>query len=298
MLEIDGLGHVYADGTRALEGVTLRIEKGLFGLLGPNGAGKSTLMRVAATLQAPDEGTIRFDGIDVVREPDRIRRLLGYLPQDLGFYPGVSTFDMLDHLAALKGFRHRNERRELVSDLLEAVRLWDARGKALSTLSGGMRRRFGIAQALIGRPRLVIVDEPTAGLDPEERSRCLDLLAGIGDEAVVILSTHIVADVSDLCPRMAVLAGGRVVSEGVPDDLISRLEGQIWTSRVEPEDLEGLYASLNIISRRRSAGQIIVRVHGAKSPGPSFRSAAPDLEDFFFATLKQSGAGASSQSRT
>src|SRR6201988_1513813 len=221
MLSIKGLTHVYPNGTRALDGVDLEIGKGMFGLLGPNGAGKSTLMRAVATLQTPTAGEIRFGDIDVVAEPERLRRTLGYLPQDFGVYPRVSAVDLLDHMAVLKGIASRGERKDTVETLLQQVNLWDVRKKALAGYSGGMRQRFGIAQALIGDPSLIIVDEPTAGLDPEERLRFLNLLAAIGESVVVILATHIVEDVSDLCPRMAIIADGRIVREGGPLDLIS-----------------------------------------------------------------------------
>src|SRR4029434_10567924 len=225
MLTIEDLTHVYPNGTRALESVTLDVPRGMFGLLGPNGAGKSTLMRCVATLQIPTSGRIQFDGLDVIANPDALRRTLGYLPQDFGVYPRVSALDMLDHMAILKGISHRRERRDTVDALLHQVNLWDVRKQALAGFSGGMRQRFGIAQALIGNPSLIIVDEPTAGLDPEERNRFLNLLAEIGENVVVILSTHIVEDVSDLCQRMAVLADGRVQLEGAPLDLIHSTRG-------------------------------------------------------------------------
>ncbi|MBD1204907.1 MAG: ABC transporter ATP-binding protein, partial [Rhodobacteraceae bacterium] len=228
MLELKGLGHVYPDGTRALDDVTLSIPKGMFGLLGPNGAGKSTLMRIIATLQVPTAGSIRFQGIDVLAEPEALRRRLGYLPQDFGVYPRVSAYEMLNHMAILKGIRSAAERCAVVEYLLAQTNLWSVRDKAIAGFSGGMRQRFGVAQALIGNPELIIVDEPTAGLDPEERNRFLNLLAGIGENVVVILSTHIVDDVADLCPRMAILAGGKLQLEGAPDHLIQALQGRVW----------------------------------------------------------------------
>jgi len=227
MLSIKGLTHVYPNGTRALDGVDLEIGKGMFGLLGPNGAGKSTLMRAIATLQTPTSGSIRFGDIDVIAQPEALRRTLGYLPQDFGVYPRVSALDLLDHMAVLKGIAGKAERKETVESLLQQVNLWDVRKKAVAGYSGGMRQRFGIAQALIGRPTLIIVDEPTAGLDPEERNRFLNLLAEIGENVVVILSTHIVDDVADLCPRMAVLAGGRILQEGAPAALVEGLS--VWS---------------------------------------------------------------------
>ena len=225
MLSLTDVTHVYPNNTRALDGVTLEIPRGMYGLLGPNGAGKSTLMRSIATLQTPSSGAITFDGVDVVAEPEAIRARLGYLPQDFGVYPRVTAYDMLEHMAVLKGIAGSAERKETVETLLNQVNLWKVRKKAIAGFSGGMRQRFGIAQALIGNPDLIITDEPTAGLDPEERNRFLNLLAEVGENVVVILSTHIVEDVADLCPRMAVLVGGKVQLEGAPSDLIASTEG-------------------------------------------------------------------------
>ena len=227
MLSLTDVTHVYPNNTRALDGVTLEIPRGMYGLLGPNGAGKSTLMRSIATLQTPSSGVITFDGVDVVAEPEAIRARLGYLPQDFGVYPRVTAYDMLEHMAVLKGIAGSAERKETVETLLNQVNLWKVRKKAIAGFSGGMRQRFGIAQALIGNPDLIITDEPTAGLDPEERNRFLNLLAEVGENVVVILSTHIVEDVADLCPRMAVLVGGKVQLEGAPSDLIASTEGMI-----------------------------------------------------------------------
>lgn len=235
MLTIENLTHVYGNGTRALDDVSLSIPKGMFGLLGPNGAGKSTLMRSIATLQTPTSGSIRFGDIDVVRNPEQLRRVLGYLPQDFGVYPRVSAYDMLDHMAVLKGISNGRDRKATVEALLHQVNLWPVRGKALAGFSGGMRQRFGIAQALIGNPELIIVDEPTAGLDPEERNRFLNLLAEVGENVVVILSTHIVEDVTDLCPRMAVLAGGKIQLEGSPVELTHALEGRVWRKTIDKD---------------------------------------------------------------
>src|SRR5512135_2313292 len=246
MLSIAHLTHVYPNGTRALDDVTLAVPRGMFGLLGPNGAGKSTLMRAIATLQIPTSGsiTLEADGrrVDVLREPQALRSMLGYLPQDFGVYPRVSALEMLDHLAVLKGLGDRRQRKEVVEGLLAQVNLWDVRRKALAGFSGGMRQRFGIAQALIGSPKLIIVDEPTAGLDPEERNRFNNLLAEIGRNVVVILSTHIVDDVTDLCSRMAIIAGGRIVLEGVPHDLIAELAGRVWRRSVDRADLDAFRA--------------------------------------------------------
>ncbi len=288
MLSIRNLGHVYPGGTRALDDVSLEIPAGMFGLLGPNGAGKSTLMRCIAALQTPTSGAIDFDGIDVLAEPSRLRQTLGYLPQDFGVYPRVSALDLLDHLAVLKGLTDRAERRETVEALLNQVNLWAVRKKAVAGYSGGMRQRFGIAQALIGQPHLIIVDEPTAGLDPEERNRFLNLLAEIGERVVVILSTHIVEDVADLCPRMAVLAGGRLLREGSPTSLVTELEGRVWRKVVDKADLPGLAEIAPVISTRLSAGNTVAHLLSDASPGPGFETVQGGLEDVYFAALHAS----------
>jgi ABC-type multidrug transport system ATPase subunit len=285
MLSIRDLAYLYPNGTRALGGVTLELPAGMFGLLGPNGAGKSTLMRCIATLQTPQSGSIRFDGIDVLADPTALRRVLGYLPQDFGVYPRVSAWDMLDHLAVLKGYAARGERKDAVERLLRQVNLWDVRRKAVAGFSGGMRQRFGIAQALLGDPRLIIVDEPTAGLDPEERNRFLNLLAEIGQSVVVILSTHIVEDVAELCPRMAILAGGRIVADGAPADLIDALQGRVWRKVIARDELEPLRAARNVIATRLAGGKTVVHVLADSSPGEGFVPAAAGLEDVYFATL-------------
>ena len=288
MLSIKGLTHVYPNGTRALDGVDLEIGTGMFGLLGPNGAGKSTLMRAIATLQTPTSGSIRFGDIDVIAEPEKLRRTLGYLPQDFGVYPRVSAVDLLDHLAVLKGIAGRGERRETVETLLQQVNLWEVRRKWVSGYSGGMRQRFGIAQALIGRPNLIIVDEPTAGLDPEERNRFLNLLAEIGEQVVVILSTHIVDDVADLCPRMAVLSGGRILTEGAPAALIEALDGRVWRKVIDRGDLEAERARNQVISTRLAGGRTVIHVLADSAPGPGFAPIAGGLEDVYFSTLAAS----------
>jgi ABC-type multidrug transport system ATPase subunit len=285
MLSLRDVSHVYANGTRALDGVSLAIPRGMYGLLGPNGAGKSTLMRTIATLQTPTTGTIHFGDIDVVAEPERLRRTLGYLPQDFGVYPRVSAYDMLDHLAVLKGIAAPADRRATVETLLHQTNLWGVRKKALSGFSGGMRQRFGIAQALIGNPELVIVDEPTAGLDPEERNRFLNLLAEIGEHVVVILSTHIVEDVSDLCPRMAVLAAGRVQLEGAPQELIARTRGTIWMKVVERAELAACRERHEVLSTRLFAGRTVVHVLAAADPGEGFTAVDAGLEEVYFSTL-------------
>ena len=288
MLTISGLTHVYANGTRALDGIDLSIGSGMFGLLGPNGAGKSTLMRCIATLQTPSSGTIQFGDIDVVAEPEKLRRTLGYLPQDFGVYPRVSAYDLLDHMAVLKGVANGPDRKQTVEALLQQVNLWDVRKKAVAGFSGGMRQRFGIAQALIGRPGLIIVDEPTAGLDPEERNRFLNLLAEIGENVVVILSTHIVDDVADLCPRMAVLAGGKILLEGAPNDLMGAMRGRVWTRTIDKADLEGMRQSHQVISTRLSGGRTVIHVLSDTAPGSDFQPIIGGLEDVYFSTLAAS----------
>ena len=290
MLSIRGLTHEYTPGTRALDGVDLDIPPGMFGLLGPNGAGKSSLMRCIATLQSPTEGSIRFAAaggapIDVRREPEALRRCLGYLPQDFGVYPRVSAAELLDHLAVLKGVAGRGERRDTVEQLLRQVNLWDVRKRPVAGFSGGMRQRFGIAQALIGNPQLIIVDEPTAGLDPEERNRFNNLLAEIGQSVVVILSTHIVDDVADLCPRMAVMAGGRIVAQGEPRALVAGLEGRVWARAVERDEVEGWRERATVIATRLREGRTLLRVLADTAPGAGFEPVPASLEDVYFATL-------------
>lgn len=285
MLTLTGLAKTYGNGVRALDGVDLEIGRGLFGLLGPNGAGKSTLMRTIAALQEPDAGTIVLDGLDALAEPRELRRRLGYLPQDFGVYPGISAFHLLDHIAVLKGIGDKRARREQVHALLELTNLSAVRNKAVSTFSGGMKQRFGIAQALLGAPSLIIVDEPTAGLDPEERGRFHNLLSEIGENAVVLLSTHIVEDVSDLCPRMAILAGGRVVLEGEPARLTADLEGRLWRKTVPKPAVAGYRASCKVISTRLFSGQTQIRVLADEHPEAGFEPAAPDLEDVYFSVL-------------
>jgi len=285
MLSIKNLTHVYANGTRALDSVDLEVSTGMFGLLGPNGAGKSTLMRSIATLQTPSSGTIWFDGVDVIAEPEKLRRTLGYLPQDFGVYPRVSAYDMLDHMAVLKGVASAVDRKQTVEALLQQVNLWDVRKKAVAGYSGGMRQRFGIAQALIGRPNLIIVDEPTAGLDPEERNRFLNLLAEIGENVVVILSTHIVEDVSDLCPRMAVLAGGKILLQGAPSDLMANLKGRIWKKTIDKAELDAQRAAHQVISTRLAAGRTVIHVLADDRPAEGFEPVEGGLEDVYFSTL-------------
>ncbi len=285
MLIIENLTHVYGNGVRALDEVSLTIPRGMYGLLGPNGAGKSTLMRTIATLQAPTSGHIRFDDIDVLKTPELLRRTLGYLPQDFGVYPRVSAYDMLDHMAVLKGIAGAKERKETVESLLGQVNLWGVRKKALAGFSGGMRQRFGIAQALIGDPRLIIVDEPTAGLDPEERNRFLNLLAEIGENVVVILSTHIVEDVSDLCPAMAIICDGRIVKQGAPNDLVVQLAGRVWRKTIDKAELEAAKAQFQVISTRLLGGRTVIHILADSDPGDGFTAVEGGLEDVYFSTL-------------
>ena len=257
----------------------------IFGVLGPNGAGKSTLMRSIATLQAIDAGTMRFGDIDIVSAPDQLREVLGYLPQDFGVYPKVSAMDMLDHLAQLKGMSDRKSRGEVVRALLAKVNLWQFRDRRLGGYSGGMKQRFGIAQALLGNPRLIIVDEPTAGLDPVERARFHDLLSEVSEDVVVLLSTHIVSDVADLCQNMAILAQGKVVMHGKPLEVIRSLSGRIWKKLVRAEEIPLIAQSLRLVAVRRTAGERLVHVFSENDPGNGFQIAEPDLEDVYFNAL-------------
>ena len=287
MLTLEHVTHVYPNGTRALDDVTLAIPTGMFGLLGPNGAGKSTLMRSIATLQTPSGGSIRFDDIDVIAQPEKLREQLGYLPQDFGVYPRISAYAMLDHMAVLKGIVSKGERRDTVETLLSQTNLWDVRKKAIAGFSGGMRQRFGIAQALIGNPRLIIVDEPTAGLDPEERNRFLNLLAEIGENVVVILSTHIVEDVADLCPNMAIIANGRIEMTGAPLALIEASKGRIWAKAIARAELEHHQQRYHVISTRLFAGRTIIHVEADGDPGEGFEPVDGGLEDVYFSCLSR-----------
>ncbi len=279
MLVLENVALTYADGTEALRGVDLSLRRGIFGLLGPNGAGKSSLMQLLATVRRPSCGAIIFEDINLLAEPRRLRRLLGYLPQDFGVYPNASATSLLDQLAVLKGIAGKNERGAEVERLLRLVNLWDVRARAVATFSGGMRQRFGVAQALIGRPRLIIVDEPTAGLDPEERNRLYDVLALVAEDAVVIVSTHIIEDVASLCDRLGVLAGGRLLFTGTPAELAAPLRGRLWTSDEEPSS--GLVLSSRLIGRRRR-----FRVLAGAAPAADARPAEPTLEDGYLAVLK------------
>ena len=294
VLSIQGLSKTYPNGVRALSDVTLTIPTGMFGLLGPNGAGKSTLMRTIATLQEADSGSATigpFDNgsttgtIDVLRQKDEVRKILGYLPQEFGVYPRISAEAMLSHLAALKGFGRARERKEVVEALLHRVNLWEVRKQKLGTFSGGMRQRFGIAQALIGSPKLIIVDEPTAGLDPGERVRFHNLLAEIGENVIVILSTHIVDDVSDLCSQMAIISHGRLLMSGDPAEAMRSVEGKIWRRTVLRSEIEEYQRDFDVISTRLVAGRTVVHVLSEASPGPGFEPAGCSLEDVYFSTL-------------
>jgi ABC-2 type transport system ATP-binding protein len=285
-LEIENLSKRYPNGVQALKDVNLVVRPGMFGLLGPNGAGKSTLMRTLATLQEADSGSVRLGTIDVLRETDEVRRVLGYLPQEFGLYPKVTAAALLDHLARLKGFHDRNLRVATVEALLRKTNLWDVRKRALGTFSGGMKQRFGIAQALLGNPRLIIVDEPTAGLDPEERVRFHNLLAEISESVIVILSTHIVGDVADLCDQMAILLEGEVRLAAEPMRAVAQLNGRIWEKTVAREELAALSAAHAVISTRLVAGRTRVRVLADGTPAAGFAPASPDLEDVYFGVLR------------
>jgi len=287
MLSIKDLNKTYANGVHAIDGVSLDIPTGMFGLLGPNGAGKSSLMRTIATLQDPDSGSIHFDGVDVLADKDSLRRRLGFLPQDFGVYPKVSALELLNHFAVLKGLTRRGERTEMVEGLLHQTNLWDARKRSVATYSGGMRQRFGIAQALLGAPQLVIVDEPTAGLDPDERNRFLNLLARIGEQVVVILSTHIVEDVTDLCPRMAMIARGKVLVQGRPQDAIDALKHQVWRRSVRQHELDEYQRRFNVLSTRLIGGTPQINVFAAFQPDSGFAPVEPNLEDVYFLQLRQ-----------
>jgi ABC-2 type transport system ATP-binding protein len=284
-LQIRGVSKSYANGVQALRDVSLTIPAGMYGLLGPNGAGKSTLMRILATLQEPDAGSIRLGDLDVVRQKTEVRQTLGYLPQEFGVYPKVSAEELLDHFAILKGIPDRKARREVVEALLRQTNLWEVRRQKLGGYSGGMRQRFGVAVALLGNPRLLIVDEPTAGLDPAERVRFLNLLSELGENSAVILSTHIVEDVSELCTRMAIIDRGEILLEAEPLGAIEEMRGRIWRSVVEKSALAEVERAHAVISTRLLAGRTVVRVYGEAAPGPGFEPAEPDLQDVYFSTM-------------
>ena len=291
MLSIQNLTHTYPNGVQALRNVSLEIPRGMFGLLGPNGAGKSSLMRTLATLQQPNSGHIRFGDLDLLRQPEALRRTLGYLPQDFGVYPRGSAYEMLDHLAVLKGITGKKDRKQVVESLLVETNLYEHRRKRLATFSGGMLQRFGIAQALIGNPQLIIVDEPTGGLDPEERNRFHNLLSEIGEDRVVILSTHIVDDVAQLCANMAILAKGQIVLQGTPSQLKNALQDQIWTKTIFKSELASCEAEHHVLSNHLSAGKTVVRVNAANHPGHPFRATEPQLADVYFSAISTRNPG-------
>ena len=284
-LKIENLSKTYSNGVKALNNVNLTIPAGMFGLLGPNGAGKSSLMRTIATLQEADSGNIMFGEIDVLKDKSKVREILGYLPQEFGVYPKVSSYNMLDHIASLKGISNRGERKELVESLLNKTNLWHVRNKSLGTYSGGMKQRFGIAQALIGDPRLIIVDEPTAGLDPAERVRFHNLLSEIGENTVVILSTHIVEDISNLCHNMAIICLGEVVAKGNPADLTKHVQGKIWKKIIDKHELETYKSDLQVISTHLKAGETIIHVLSEDRPDSSFEPSTANLEDVYFSEI-------------
>lgn len=289
MLTIKNLKKTYSNGVKALNDISLDIPKGMFGLLGPNGAGKSSLMRTLATLQEPDDGSAQLDDIDIINNKDTLRKVLGYLPQEFGVYPRVSPELMLDHLATLKGVTRKGERRETVDALLHQTNLYDVRKKSIDTFSGGMKQRFGIAQALIGEPKLIIVDEPTAGLDPSERNRFHNLLAEIGENVVVILSTHIVDDVSDLCANMAIMGEGEILLTGTPSDVLDKLKNKLWRTKIKRGDIATYRDQHQVILSHLSAGQTIIHVLSDDSPGQEFEPIDADLEDVYFSTLLSNG---------
>jgi ABC-type multidrug transport system ATPase subunit len=284
-LKIDNLSKTYSNGVHALKNVSLNIPQGMFGLLGPNGAGKSSLMRTLATLQQADSGSVMLGDIDILKDKTKVREILGYLPQEFGVYPKVSSYNMLNHIASLKGISSKGERKDLVESLLTKTNLWEVRNKSLGTYSGGMKQRFGIAQALIGDPRLIIVDEPTAGLDPAERVRFHNLLSEIGENTIVILSTHIVEDISNLCNNMAIICLGEVVAKGNPATLLESIKGKIWKKAIEKTALENYKNEMRVISTHLKAGKTVIHVLSEQQPDTSFEQSPANLEDVYFAEI-------------
>lgn len=284
-LKISQLSKTYPNGVQALKNIDLTIPKGMFGLLGPNGAGKSTLMRTIATLQEADTGSVQLDGLDVLKQKQEVRKILGYLPQEFGVYPKVSALTMLDHIASLKGISNKAERKATVEALLQKTNLWDVRKKHLGSYSGGMKQRFGIAQALIGNPKLIIVDEPTAGLDPAERNRFHNLLSEIGENTIVILSTHIVEDVANLCQNMAIICLGEVIAQGNPRDLVQSVAGKIWKKSIDKAELDQYQSEMQVISTQLKAGRTEIHVFAETKPDDSFAAAVVDLEDVYFSHI-------------
>jgi ABC-2 type transport system ATP-binding protein len=286
-LIISNLSKKYSNGVHALNNVSLSINKGLFGLLGPNGAGKSSLMRTLATLQDADGGSVKLGEIDVLKDKDGVRKVLGYLPQEFGVYPRTSAFDLLDYMALIKGFSNKGERAEMVNQLLNKVNLYDQRKNAVSSFSGGMRQRFGIAQCLIGTPKLIIVDEPTAGLDPGERNRFYNILSEIGENIIVILSTHIVQDVRELCTQMAVMDKGKVLFSGQTDDALLQIKGKVWEKSITKEDLSKYQNEYKVISNKLVGGKPFIHAFSNENPGNGFKAAEENLEDVFFAKINE-----------
>ncbi|SFZ93852.1 ABC-type multidrug transport system, ATPase component [Flaviramulus basaltis] len=284
-LQIKNLSKTYSNGVQALKDVTLNIPQGMFGLLGPNGAGKSSLMRTLSTLQQADSGSVMLGDIDILNEKDKVRKILGYLPQEFGVYPKVSSYNMLNHIASLKGVSNKGERKDLVESLLNKTNLWQVRNKSLGTYSGGMKQRFGIAQALIGDPRLIIVDEPTAGLDPAERVRFHNLLSEIGENTIVILSTHIVEDISNLCNNMAIICLGEVVAKGNPSIITEEIQGRVWKKAIEKSQLENYQTEMQVISTQLKSGQTVIHVLSDNQPDASFEASTANLEDVYFAEI-------------
>lgn len=284
-LKIKNLSKTYSNGVQALKDITLDIPQGMFGLLGPNGAGKSSLMRTLATLQQADSGSAMLGDLDILKDKAEVRKILGYLPQEFGVYPKVTSYNMLDHIASLKGISNRGERKELVESLLNKTNLWHVRNKSLGTYSGGMKQRFGIAQALIGDPKLIIVDEPTAGLDPAERNRFHNLLCEIGENTIVILSTHIVDDISNLCNNMAIICLGEVVAKGNPNELTEGVKGRIWTKAIEKDALANYQSDLKVISTHLKAGKTVIHVLSDNQPDTTFEPFSANLEDVYFAEI-------------
>ncbi|MDE5420455.1 ABC transporter ATP-binding protein [Labilibaculum sp. DW002] len=285
-LRIENLSKIYPNGVKALNGVSLNISNGMFGLLGANGAGKSSLMRTIASLQEPSSGAINFNDVDIINSPQEVRKNLGYLPQEFGVYPKISAEKLLNHLAVLKGIIDKKERKNQVTALLQQTNLYQHRKKSVYTFSGGMRQRFGIAQALLGNPQLIIVDEPTAGLDPEERNRFLNLLSEIGENVIVILSTHIVEDIRDLCKNMAILAEGEIVAQGNPSELVKGLKGKIWSKMIKKDDVDAYHKAFKVISTKLVSGETQIRVISDSIPEKGFNSIDPNLEDLYFATVQ------------
>tara|TARA_B100001109_G_scaffold255711_1_gene260270 strand:+ start:1732 stop:2622 length:891 start_codon:yes stop_codon:yes gene_type:complete len=285
-LKIESLSKTYPNGVKALDQVNLEINNGMFGLLGPNGAGKSSLMRTLATLQEADSGSAILDDIDILKQPHELRKYLGYLPQEFGVYAKITAEQLLDHMAVLKGIGNKSERKDLVAHLLQKVNLYEKRNKSVKGFSGGMKQRVGIAQALIGKPKLIIVDEPTAGLDPGERNRFHNLLADVGQEVIILLSTHIVDDVRELCSRFAVMNLGQIVYHGSPENAIAELEGKVWQKQIERHELDTHNSQYEVISDKMVAGKPVIHIYQNENPGNGFKAVTPNLEDVFFTKTK------------